>query len=77
MMVSVTIYTQIYIKRRVVNDNPVPNTKKYPCRNPQIYVLNKEQLKIFLAAAKEKLVPGDYPCIISWLEKRRNTRVEI
>lgn len=42
------------VSERMVNDNPVPNTKKYPRRKPQIYVLDKEQLKIFLAAAKQR-----------------------
>ena len=42
------------VSERMINDNPVPNTKKYPRKKPKIYVLDKEQLKIFLAAAKQR-----------------------
>lgn len=42
------------LSERMINDNPVPNTKKYPRKKPKIYVLNKDQIRTFLAAAKQR-----------------------
>lgn len=42
------------LSERMINDNPVLNTKKYPRKKPKIYVLNKDQIRTFLAAAKQR-----------------------
>lgn len=42
------------VSERVIHYNPVHDTKKYPRKKPKICILDKEQLKIFLAAAKQR-----------------------
>lgn len=37
---------------RMISNNPVSNTKKYPRRKPKIQILNKEQIILLLHAAK-------------------------
>lgn len=39
---------------RLVSGNPAVGTKKYPRKRAKIRILNKEQLKVFLAAAKKR-----------------------
>ena len=37
---------------RMLTNNPVPDTQKYPRKKPKIQTLNKEQTRVFLSAAK-------------------------
>ena len=37
---------------RMISNNPVPNTKKYPRKKPKIQILSKEQIILLLHAAK-------------------------
>ncbi len=42
------------VAERMITNNPVPDTKKYPRKKPKIQILDKEQARVLLSAAKER-----------------------